>query len=50
MAILNVRQLGDECLTKKCKPVKMITPRIEQLVGDMYDTMYEASGVGLAAP
>lgn len=50
MAILNVRQLGEECLTKVCKPVKMITPRIEQLVEDMYDTMYEAGGVGLAAP
>jgi len=50
MAILNVRQLGDEVLTKKCKPVKEITPRIEELVQDMFDTMYEAQGVGLAAP
>ena len=50
MAILNVRQLGDECLTKKCKPVRLITPRIEQLVDDMYETMYDAGGVGLAAP
>ena len=50
MAILNVRQLGDEILTKKCKPVKLITPRIRQLVEDMYDTMYESGGVGLAAP
>ena len=50
MAILNVRQLGDEVLKKKCKPVRMITPRIEQLVEDMYETMYESGGVGLAAP
>lgn len=50
MAILNIRQLGDECLTKKCKMVTAITPRIEQLIDDMYDTMYEANGVGLAAP
>ena len=50
MAILNVRQFGDNCLTKVCKPVRVITPRIEQLVEDMYDTMYEAGGVGLAAP
>lgn len=50
MAILNVRQLGDECLTKKCKTVKAITPRIEQLVDDMFETMYDAGGVGLAAP
>ncbi len=50
MAILNVRQQGDPCLKKVCKPVRAITPRIEQLVQDMYDTMYDAGGVGLAAP
>ncbi|MBO7364418.1 MAG: peptide deformylase [Lachnospiraceae bacterium] len=50
MAILNIRQLGDECLKKKCKPIKVITPRIRQLAEDMLDTMYEAEGVGLAAP
>lgn len=50
MAILNVRQAGDPCLQKKCKPVKCITPRIEELIGDMFDTMYDAGGVGLAAP
>lgn len=50
MAILNVRQLGDEILTKKCKPVREITPRVLELIDDMFDTMYEAGGVGLAAP
>ncbi|MBR4768415.1 MAG: peptide deformylase [Lachnospiraceae bacterium] len=50
MAILNIRQLGDEILTKKCKPIRLITPRIRELAEDMLDTMYEAGGVGLAAP
>lgn len=42
--------MGDEILTKPCKEVKQITPRIRQLIDDMLDTMYEAGGVGLAAP
>ena len=50
MAILNIRQLGDPMLAKPCKPVREITPRIEQLIDDMLETMYETSGVGLAAP
>ena len=50
MALLNIRELGDPCLQKHCKEVKLITPRIQQLVDDMYETMYEAGGVGLAAP
>lgn len=50
MAILNIRQLGDEALKKVCKPVKEITPRVLELIDDMFDTMYEAGGVGLAAP
>ena len=37
-------------LTKVCRPVKEITPRIRQLIDDMLETMYEACGVGLAAP
>ena len=37
-------------LTKKCKPVTEMTPRIRELIEDMLDTMYEANGVGLAAP
>lgn len=45
-----IRQLGDEVLTKKCKEIKEITPRIQELVDDMLETMYEANGVGLAAP
>ncbi len=50
MAVRNIRVLGDEILTKQCKPVKEMTPRIKELIGDMFDTMYQADGVGLAAP
>ncbi len=49
MAIRNVRQIGDSILEKTSKEVKEITPRIRELIGDMFDTMYEADGVGLAA-
>ena len=50
MAIRNIREYGDEVLTKTCKEVKEMTPRIQELIDDMFDTMYEANGVGLAAP
>lgn len=50
MAIRQIREMGDEVLTKKCKEVKKITPRTLMLIEDMLDTMYEAGGVGLAAP
>ncbi len=50
MALRNIRTMGDEALGKKCKEVKEITPKILQLIDDMIDTMYEANGVGLAAP
>ena len=48
MAIRQIRVLGDDVLRKKCKEVKEMTPRMHTLVEDMYDTMYEAMGVGLA--
>lgn len=50
MAIRNIREIGDDVLNKSCKEVKEVTPRIEELIEDMLDTMYEANGVGLAAP
>ena len=50
MAIRNIRTIGDPVLNKKCKEVKEMTPRIQELIDDMFDTMYEANGVGLAAP
>ncbi|MDE5749014.1 MAG: peptide deformylase, partial [Acetatifactor sp.] len=39
-----------EILTKKCKEVTEMTDRTRYLIEDMLDTMYEANGVGLAAP
>lgn len=50
MAIRNIRQEGDSLLRKTCREVKEITPRIRELIEDMIETMYEAEGVGLAAP
>ena len=50
MAIRTVRTVGDAVLEKKCREVKAMTPRIEELIDDMFDTMYENNGVGLAAP
>ena len=50
MAIRTIREYGDEVLTRVCKDVKEITPRISELIDDMFETMYEANGVGLAAP
>ena len=50
MAIRKIRELGDEVLTKKCKEVTKMTLRTQVLINDMLDTMYEAMGVGLAAP
>ena len=50
MAIRNIRELGDSVLGKKCKEVTEVTDRIRDLIDDMFDTMYEADGVGLAAP
>ncbi|MCI9189665.1 MAG: peptide deformylase [Lachnospiraceae bacterium] len=50
MAIRNIREIGEEVLGKKCRMVTEMTPRIRELIEDMLDTMYEANGVGLAAP
>ena len=50
MAIRQVRTIGDDILRKECKPVKEIAPRIAELIEDMFETMYENNGVGLAAP
>ncbi|MBE5902561.1 MAG: peptide deformylase [Lachnospiraceae bacterium] len=50
MAIRQIRELGDAILTKTCKPIKEVTPRIKELAEDMIETMYEFQGVGLAAP
>ena len=50
MAIRRIREMGDEVLTKVSKEVRQMTPRTQMLIEDMLDTMYEAMGVGLAAP
>ncbi len=50
MALRNIREIGDGVLNKKCKEVKEMTPRTKELIEDMLETMYEANGVGLAAP
>lgn len=50
MAIRNIRIYGDSCLTKECKPVTEMNHKLQVLIEDMLDTMYEANGVGLAAP
>lgn len=50
MAIRTIREIGDPVLEKKCKEVKEMTERTKELIDDMIETMYEADGVGLAAP
>ena len=50
MAIRNIRILGDEILKKQAKEVTEMTPKIEELIDDMFETMYDANGCGLAAP
>ena len=50
MALRNIREYGDDVLERSCKEVKEVTPRVRELVEDMLETMYNANGVGLAAP
>lgn len=50
MAIRQLRIEGDPILNKKCREVKEMTPRLQELAQDLIDTMYEENGVGLAAP
>ena len=50
MAVLPIREFGDPVLRTACAPVRDIDIRIRRLVSDMIETMYDAPGVGLAAP
>ncbi len=50
MAKRNIRIMGDSILNKTSKVIEEVTPKIDMLIDDMLDTMYEAQGVGLAAP
>ena len=47
---MKIYKLGEEVLRKKCEPVKEITPEMKSIFNEMFDTMIEAEGVGLAAP
>ena len=49
MAIRSIRTIGDEVLKKECKAVTEVTDHTLELIEDMFDTMYSAGGVGLAA-
>jgi peptide deformylase len=48
--ILDIRVLGDPVLRKATTPVEEVTDEIRALISDMFDTMYAAEGIGLAAP
>ena len=50
MALRNIIKEGDPVLNKKCRPVEKFDSRLHMLLDDMQDTMYNADGVGLAAP
>ena len=50
MALRNIREFGDPVLNKVCLPIKEMTDRNKELISDMFETMYDANGVGLAAP
>ena len=50
MALRKIREIGEEVLTKRCKEVTKMNFRTKLLINDLFDTMYEAAGVGLAAP
>ena len=49
MTILNILEFPDPRLRTIAKPVDLVDDRIRQLVDDMFETMYEAPGIGLAA-
>ena len=50
MALRNIIEQGDPCLTKVCRPVTDFNPHLHQLLDDMRETLEEANGAGLAAP
>ncbi len=50
MAIRNIVKHGDEVLTKKCRTVEKFDERLEMLIDDLFDTLYDSGGAGLAAP
>ncbi|MDY2590180.1 MAG: peptide deformylase, partial [Agathobacter sp.] len=50
MALRTIRVQGDPVLEKVCREITEVTPKIQTLASDMLETMYDACGVGLAAP
>ena len=50
MALRNIVKKGDECLSKRCRPVTDFNKRLHDLLDDMAETLIESGGVGLAAP
>jgi peptide deformylase len=50
VSILDIRVLGDPVLRKPTKPVGQITDELRSLIANMFETMYAAEGIGLAAP
>lgn len=50
MALRSIRVQGDPVLEKVCREITEVTPKIQTLASDMLETMYDACGVGLAAP
>ena len=50
MSLLDIRVLGDPVLRTETKVVKEVTPELRRLVDEMFETMYVAKGIGLAAP
>lgn len=50
MAVRNIVKDGDEVLRKVCRPVEKFDEKLSDLIDDMFETMYKANGVGLAAP
>ena len=50
MALRTIREMGDPILEKVCRPITKVDDKIKTLIDDMFDTMYEADGVGLAGP
>ena len=50
MALLDIKKAGNPILKEHCAPVERVDKRLKKLLDDMAETMYEADGVGLAAP
>jgi peptide deformylase len=50
VSLLDIRVLGDPILRQETTPVTTVTDELRRLIGDMFETMYAAKGIGLAAP